>query len=164
MQAYCRKVAIRILGAGALSIILVGIPYSTKAEQTIDPHQASILVTLLSDIKSAVEVGGPARQPEKYKIISVRLAQCAVLFRMSAENASAQETQKEYRTASNILFRAGSALYPGNEESLLPEINKSHGALLQLTRDKKALFYFLRNCRDFLKPGFVRGAVDELLP
>jgi len=58
---------------------------------------------------------------------------------------------------------AGSAIYPGNEETLNAELKNSQDFLIKLRADKKVMFYFLRNCRDFLKPDTVASAVSELL-
>jgi hypothetical protein len=85
---------------------------------------------------------------------------------MSSETSNSESPLRtQYRDASNILCRAGSAIYPGNEETLntLNTALKNSQDFLKLRADKKVMFYFLRNCRDFLKPDTVAGAVGELL-
>jgi hypothetical protein len=132
--------------------------------QTLDETQTSILIEILNKIKTAVEDGHYPSQPNPYKVISLRLGQCAVIFRMSSETSNSKSPLRtQYQDASNVLFRAGSAIYPGNDGTLNIELKNSEDFFLKLRSDKKAMFYFLRNCRDFLKPDTVASAVGELL-
>jgi hypothetical protein len=134
------------------------------AQPTLDGTQTAILVEILSRIKTAVQDGHYPSQPNPYKVISLRLGQCAVIFRMSSEiDNSESPLRTQYRDASNVFFRAGSAIYPGNEETLINDLKNWQESALKLRSDKKAMFYFLRNCRDFLKPNTVASAVSELL-
>jgi hypothetical protein len=147
----------------ALTFLLVLFGPAT-AQPTLNEGQTAALVEILSRIRTAVQDGHYPSQPNPYKVISLRLGQCAVIFRMSAETSNSEsQLRTQYRDASNVLFRAGSAIYPGDEETLNAELKSSQDFFLKLRADKKAMFYFLRNCRDFLKPDTVNSAVGELL-
>jgi len=148
----------------ALPLVVWALSNSATAQPTLDPDQTSTLVEILNRIRTAVQDGNYPSQPNPYKVISLRLGQCAVTFRMSAESSNSESSiRTQYWNASNVLFRAGSAIYPGNEETLNKELKDSAEFLWKIRSDKKALFYFLRNCRDFLKPDTVASAVSELL-
>jgi hypothetical protein len=147
----------------ALSLVLAFFG-PAAAQPTLNEDQTALLVEILSKIRTAVQDGHDPNQPNPYKVISLRLGQCAVIFRMSSETSNFESPLRtQYRDASNILFRAGSAIYPGNEETLNTELKNSQDFFLKLRADKRVMFYFLRNCRDFLKPDTVAGAVGELL-
>jgi hypothetical protein len=137
---------------------------AAAAQPTLDPTQTATLVEILSKIRTAVEAGTIQANQTPTRPLAFDLGQCAVIFRMSSETEKSDPSLRtQYWDASNVLFRAGSAIYPGNEETLNAELKNSQDFFLKLRADKKVMFYFLRNCRDFLKPDTVASAVSELL-
>ena len=125
--------------------------------------QVSTLVELLSEIKSAVE-RSHKEQTEAYRTVSFRLAQCAIISRMLAEDHSNSQSERAtYVTGSSIFFRAASTLYPGDANSFKNVMETVSESIARLAEDKKAWFYMGRNCRDFSERGYVALAVAELL-
>ncbi len=78
---------------------------------------------------------------------------------------SGKSPQPADAMASNIFFRAATTLYPGDAASFKHDLDNAKDGLLDIRRrsDSKAMFYFLRNCRDSSNPTLVEGAVRELL-
>ena len=143
------------------ALLLAG---SVVGQVNFDSKRSDLLVELLGEIKAAIHNGHYPDETAAYKTVSLRLGYCAITFQMSSENEKTKtELQAQYRDASNLLFRVGSAIYPGGDGMLSKDLKEFKRLPVRLRSDKKALFYFLRNCRDFLKPNMVASAVNELL-
>lgn len=156
---------VAILRRTTAALLIVGaLLTSAKTQPSTTIDQASVLVEMLANIKSAVESGRHNDVPAVYKTISIRLVQCAIMYRMLGGNPeSAESLRTSYVTGSNVFFRAASALYPGDALAFRQEMQKLQDQLLDVQSDKQRLFYFLRSCRDLSRRESIRAAIAELL-
>lgn len=72
---------------------------------------------------------------------------------------------KHWFSASMEAYRkAAVTLYPGTQDAFMRDVEVTKSELLSTPNDKKKMFYFLRNCKDFSdpQPETVLNAVTEL--
>jgi len=136
-------------------ILLGGCDLSGRAQTTFSGEQTSLLVELLKNIKGAVQSGRYENLTDVYKTVSIRLAQCSIIYGILAQREGTK--QSAHAAYSSIYFRAASALYPENYESFKRALEQSKEDLVKLRQDedKKAQIQHLRNCADFSEPNSV---------
>jgi len=150
----------------AVAMIMAGCVFSASSQTITNSDQASRVVELLNNVKTAVQTGRYANPTEVYKIVSIRLAVCAVVYGMLSKDPNVEQSKRTgYTMASNVMYRASTAIFPGTTASFKESLLKARDELLQIRArsDNKAMFYFLRNCKDLTDPMSVEGAVRELL-
>lgn len=100
-----------------------------------ETDRTRLLIDMVGRLKNAIEKI-PNSTPETYKTVGIRLLTCAIIGR--SENSNASE----------VYAKAASVLYP----NIVADREASKRAVTQdfarNKSDKKAAFYFVRNCRD----------------
>ena len=150
--------------AAAFALGMMASHCLAQVQQAPASDKTSSLVDMLSNIKNAVQSGRYRDPSAVYKTVSVRLAECAITYGMlSGIPDNSQAAKDKDSENSQLYYRAATALYPGTADDFKHELEKSKERLIQLRSDKKALFYFVRNCRDLSQPAALQGAISELL-
>jgi hypothetical protein len=134
----------------------------SQTQPSIDSPGAPIAV--LSAIKDVIETQHHANSEEVYRIVSIRLGHCSVLYQMFSNEPKSEEEGENFRMLSGIYMKAAEALFPGDLGSFKAVLKQSARDFWTKSHsDQKAAFYTVRNCRDLSKPDAVAGAIEELL-
>jgi len=135
------------------------LPSLTQADRT------AMVIDMLKGIKAVVQKHRAGKEVATYKIVSVRLFNCALTYGMLAKNPNADISTKAWFSVSVEAYRkSATTLYPGSNDEFIKDIEASKSEFFDIQRDKRKIFYLLRNCKDLSDPHpeIVLNAVTEL--
>jgi hypothetical protein len=148
-----------------LLAMLAASPTRAQAPPVAKADQIALLADMLHAIKTSVVQRRRGQEVAAYKAVSFRLAQCAAAYGTLARDVSTDAATRAWYTATTDVYaKASAALYPDTADAYHRTVGNLSDAIMKIRSDQKALFYFLRNCKDFAdpKPQAVDNAVIEL--
>jgi hypothetical protein len=97
--------------------------------------------------------------------VSIRLTYCSIAYNLlgSKDPSLDDDARRRFSLNAALYKMVGVAIHPDSVDDFKRQVDEEGREFRRIQQDKRALFYFLRNCQSFSEPALLSGAIRELM-